>query len=248
VPAAPAARLPPPPECPNARIGSSYPTVAGMVATRCGLREMRHREGNLRANPHGPQRNGGRHCCQPPLRRAKDPPVFVTWFKQPESPWNPLSILAHQLRRRFPSDRSLLAEEPDHLLDCAARRFAGLSTVWPAQKNRSSLVKAVRRSAALLGMTTSCVPLCSPRFRETPKAASREMKVISSGASSRLAPKRTRKFSPLPAGGDRTFGHLPRPPAVAGSWGGRDRRPDHPCTMRFSSESGKRKMREKACG
>src|SRR5207248_9636663 len=22
---------------------------------------------------------GGRHCCQPPLRRAKDLPVFVTW-------------------------------------------------------------------------------------------------------------------------------------------------------------------------
>src|SRR5438105_4953235 len=25
------------------------------------------------------QRNGGRHCCQPPLRRAKDLPVFATW-------------------------------------------------------------------------------------------------------------------------------------------------------------------------
>src|SRR5439155_4368158 len=25
------------------------------------------------------KRNGGRHCCQPPLRRAKDLPVFVTW-------------------------------------------------------------------------------------------------------------------------------------------------------------------------
>jgi len=24
------------------------------------------------------KRNGGRHCCQPPLRRAKDLPVFVT--------------------------------------------------------------------------------------------------------------------------------------------------------------------------
>jgi hypothetical protein len=26
----------------------------------------------------GAQRNGGRHCCQPPLRRAKDLPVFAT--------------------------------------------------------------------------------------------------------------------------------------------------------------------------
>jgi hypothetical protein len=72
--------------------------------------------------------------------------------------------------------------------------------------------------------------------------------ITSSGASSRLTPKRTRKLSPLPAGGDRTFGHLPRPRAVAGSWGGRDRRPDHQVTMHLCSESGKRKMREKACG
>src|SRR3954468_21189707 len=50
--------------------------------------------------------NGGRHCCQPPLRRAKDLPVFVTWSK-PEGP-DPLSILAHQLRRRFLSNSSLV--------------------------------------------------------------------------------------------------------------------------------------------
>jgi hypothetical protein len=37
-----------------------------------------------RGSTHGPRvslapnRNGGRHCCQPPLRRAKDLPVFVT--------------------------------------------------------------------------------------------------------------------------------------------------------------------------
>ena len=52
------------------------------------------------------KRNGGRHCCQPPLRRAKDLPVFVTWLQKPEGLRNPLSILAHQLRRRFPSGYS----------------------------------------------------------------------------------------------------------------------------------------------
>ena len=72
--------------------------------------------------------------------------------------------------------------------------------------------------------------------------------ITSSGASYRLTLKRTRKLFALPAGGDRTFGHLPHPPAVAGSWGGRDRRPDHPCTMHLGPESGKRKMWEKACG
>ena len=39
---------------------------------------------------------------------------------------------------------------------------------------------------------------------------------FSSGASSRLAPVRTREFLPLPAGGDRTFGHLPHPSCPCG--------------------------------
>ena len=30
-----------------------------------------------------PNRNGGRHCCQPPLRRAKDMPVFATLAQGP---------------------------------------------------------------------------------------------------------------------------------------------------------------------
>ena len=88
----------------------------------------------------------------------------------------------------------------------------------------------------------SCVPLRSPGF--TRKSGSRVAleKIDSSGASSRLAPKRTRKLFPLPAGGDRTFGHLPHPLAVSGSWRGRDRRPDHPSTMHLDPESGKQKM------
>jgi hypothetical protein len=88
----------------------------------------------------------------------------------------------------------------------------------------------------------SCVPLRSPNL--TRKSGSRVAleKIGSSGASSRLAPKRTRKLFPLPAGGDRTFGHLPHPLAVSGSWRGRDRRPDHSVTMHVASESGKRKM------
>src|SRR5206468_11584623 len=39
---------------------------------------------------------------------------------------DPLSILAHQLRRRFPSNRSL-RRGARPLLDCASRRFACLS-------------------------------------------------------------------------------------------------------------------------
>ena len=48
-------------------------------------------------------------------------------------------------------------------------------------------VKADRCSAALLGMTISCVPLCPPQSKPL-EAASRIRKIISSGASSRLAP------------------------------------------------------------
>ena len=47
-------------------------------------------------------------AASPHMRRAKDMPVFVTWSPEnPKAPNDPLSILAHQLRRRFPSDRSL---------------------------------------------------------------------------------------------------------------------------------------------
>jgi hypothetical protein len=50
-----------------------------------------------------PNRNGGRHCCQPPLRRAKDLPVSMV--RVPKNSF--LEIQVHQLRRRFPSDNSL---------------------------------------------------------------------------------------------------------------------------------------------
>jgi hypothetical protein len=61
----------------------------------------------------------------------------------------------------------------------------------------------------------SRVPLCpsAPRCFRT---ASRWRKIDSSGASSRLAPTRTRKLFPMPAGGDRSFGRLPHLLAVSG--------------------------------
>ena len=79
-------------------------------------------------------------------------------------------------------------------------------------------VKTVRCSAALLGSITLASRFASERSEDHPEAASRLRKTDSSGASSRLAPHRFRRNSALPAGRDRTFGHLPLPPAVAGSW------------------------------
>ena len=170
-------------------------------------------------------------------------------------PIYPLSILAHQLRRRFPSHRSLL-RGARLLLDCASRRFACLSTSGLSLENlnRGTEVPKPKSSGQSRSMfcgpswgNHSCVPLCSSSSEKPGSRVALEA-VSSSGASSRLAPARTRKLFPLPAGGDRTFGHLPRPRAVAGSWGGRDRRPDHPSTMHPAPESGKRKMWEKGCG
>lgn len=189
-----------------------------------------------------PKRNGGRHCCQPPLRRAKDLPVFLGLVDRTLRPTFPLSILAHQLRRRFRSNRSLLRGAR---LNYSTALPEGSLVFRPARPAKRTGVpsKAARCSAALLGSTTLASRFAHQTPRGDPGAASRLRKIDSSGASSRLAPARTRKLFPLPAGGDRTFGHLPHPPAVAGSWGGRDRRPDHLSTMHPSSESRKRKNR-----
>jgi hypothetical protein len=125
-----------------------------------------------------PKRNGGRHRCQPPLRRAKDPPNFL--HQVPGEPNSRTS--AHQLRRRFrPITPSL--EEPCSLYSSAP---AEASLLFRAARPDPK-VKADRCSAALLGMTNSCVPLCPPRPKSL-EAASRWRKIISSGASSRLAP------------------------------------------------------------
>jgi hypothetical protein len=160
---------------------------------------------------------------------------------------DPLSILAHQLRRRFRSDRSLLR----------GARLPYLTT-WPEGSLVSRSVRPANETSVRrppLQAKPSDFPrpfLGNPLSRpasltEIPKNSGSRVarqEDFSSGASSRLAPRRTRKLFPLPAGGDRTFGHLPRPRAVAGSWGGRDRRPDHMSTMHLSSESRKRKMRD----
>jgi hypothetical protein len=73
----------------------------------------------------GPNRNGARHCCQAPLRRAKDLPVFVTLIHEPEGPktrprsWRTSSGVAFHLGGpktrfvvRFSSRESLAPQFP----------------------------------------------------------------------------------------------------------------------------------------
>ena len=109
-------------------------------------------------------------------------------------------------------------------------------------------VKADRCSAALLGITLSCVPLCPPRPKSL-EAASRIRKITSSGASSRLTPLRLPK-EPRHCPPRRSDLWSPAAPSFRFRLPGEawDRRPDHEVTMHLSSESQKRKMRGEACG
>jgi hypothetical protein len=164
-------------------------------------------------------------------------PVFVTWSPEnPKAPMNPLSILAHQLRRRFPSGISLFRETRLTYPTTWPESSLVVRSAWPGRNRNPNQNHPMFRGPSW--GNHSCVPLCSPSSEEPGSRVARE-KVPSSGASYQLAPIRTRRLSPLPAGGDRTFGHLPHPPAVAGSWRGRDRRPDHTSTMHIASESRK---------
>ena len=160
--------------------------------------------------------------------------MFVTWSK-PEGP-DPLSILAHQLRRRFRSNRSLLrGAQPVY----QTARPEGSLVLQPIRPDRSQNRSTFRGPS---WGDRSCVPLCSPGFRRTPRAASRERQL------------------PLPAplpGWPRFRSEEPphcRPAEIGplvtcrtvlplrAFQRGRDRRPDHLSTMHPSPESQKRKI------
>jgi hypothetical protein len=135
-------------------------------------------------------------------------------------PTYPLSILAHQLRRRFRSDRSLLRGARPTYLTTWPEGSLVFRSVRPAHE---TLVRRPQIPAKpsdflrpFLGNPLSRPALLTKVPKNLGSRVARQ-KDFSSGASSRLAPTRTRKLFPLPAGGDRTFGHLPHLPAVAGS-------------------------------
>ena len=128
-------------------------------------------------------------------------------------PTDPFSILAHQLRHRFPSTSKKPGGLPRH-----------------------------RCSAPLLGMTNLSVPLCSSwsedhfeprraRWRSSlPAPLTSWPRFRSRGNFSIAFRRRSEPWD------------LPHPLAVSGLGGGLNRRPDHKCTMRLSAESGKRNI------
>ena len=195
-----------------------------------------------------PKRNGGRHCCQPPLRRAKDLPVFASLGPAPEN-----RLVTPLLDPGSPAQASLsirplpLARSRTCLLDYVARRLAGLSPVRPAIGPKSS-VKTVRCSAALLGSAT----LASRFAPSAPKCLRSRVALEKDQLFRRHLPgwPRFRSEEPLhclPAeiGSSVPSSPFAPLPAFRGDW---DFRPDHLSTMRLSPESGKRKMWGEACG
>ena len=154
----------------------------------------------------------------------------------------PLSILAHQLRRRFLPNSSL---------------FRGARPIYSTARPEGSLVFRPFRPGVWNRSPSKPKPSSVPRpflgrpllrpalLTDDPKTTRNRVALEednSSGASSRLARsepegssqscrRRSDLWSPA------------APPAVAGSWRGRDRRPDHTSTMHPCPESRKRKMR-----
>jgi hypothetical protein len=56
--------------------------MRGRRAPSCGAVLVQVKRGVC---PGEAKRNGARHCCQAPLRRAKDLPVFATWSSNPKA-------------------------------------------------------------------------------------------------------------------------------------------------------------------
>ena len=153
----------------------------------------------------------------------------------------PLSILAHQLRRRFPPNSSLLRGARPIYQTARPEGSLVLRSVRPAL-NRSSRRKPSDFPRPFLGPPLSRSAL----LRDDPKTISKP----------RRAGGRSTLPAPLP-GWPRLRSEEPRHcrPAEIGPlvtcrtvlplptfWRGRDRRPDHMLTMHMSAESQKRKM------
>jgi len=144
-------------------------------------------------------------------------PVFVTWSEKPEGP--PTRSRSWLTSSGVASDRTAPSKEEPNL----STRLRGPKVRWSfdrsglASQNRSlSKPKPLDVPRPFLGRPLSRPASLQPRSGDRFETASRWRKIDSSGASSRLAPLPLRRASALPAGGDRTFGHLPHRLALAG--------------------------------
>jgi hypothetical protein len=158
-------------------------------------------------------------------------------------PTNPLSILAHQLRRRFPSCHSLLRGAGQIYSTTWPEGSLVVRPDWPAGtsiRRPNFRAKTARCSAALLGMN----PLVS-RFAHQGSEEPREPR-RTTGRTSLPAPlpdwprkEPESSLHCLPAEIGPLVACRTLPCRCRPFRGGRDRRPDHLVTMHMRSESGK---------
>jgi len=134
---------------------------------------MSERAGRRAPNEMGAGIAASPHCAERRIRLTSKPSPRGTQSR----------IQAHQLRRRFPPTTPS-EEEPSDLYSSA---LAEASLLFRAARPDPK-VKADRCSAALLGIILNQRPALLRTIRRPPSAASRDRKIISSGASSRLAP------------------------------------------------------------
>ena len=168
--------------------------------------------------PLAAKRNGGRHRCQPPLRRAKDLPVFDRLGSRSGKPvcdpasrsWLTSSgVASHRTAPSF--------EEPDR-----STRLRGPKVRWSFDRSGPASGTEIPRSQnrpMFRGPSwddLSRVSLCSPKSTRNfgNRVARQEdhlfRRLFPAG------PVKARRLLPLPAGGDRTLGRPPRRLAVAG--------------------------------
>ena len=199
-------------------------------------RDARHQQGCV-----DPKQKWGPALLPAPTAPSTDMSVFAS---QITPKLHRLSILTHQLRRRFPS--AAARREPRLFPNFASRRKQ--SSTWV----RSCLDPKTKTTPMFHGPSWDdhfCVPLCSCCPEEQPKprrAKGRSSLPAPLPSWPRIVPEGT---SPLPAGGDRFFGHLPHLLAVAGllgRLGPPSRSPDDHAPSLPSRA--KRKMGDQACG
>src|SRR3954471_19434116 len=164
--------------------------------------ELAKRKSSFRRNKGGrvPQKKWGPALLPAPTAPSEGSAGVRNLVKNPKAPTRSRSWLTSS---GVASDRTALSEEkPDFYW--TALPEGSLVFRCPASSRTEVLAQNRPTFRGPSWVDPSRVPLRSPSSEKPGSRVALE-KEDSSGASSRLAPDRTRKFFPLPAGGDRFF-------------------------------------------
>ena len=156
------------------------------------------------------------HCAERRICRCS-----LALAPLPKEFWPHFSILAHQLRRRFPSDNSLQRRSPTGLQSPQPQRVASIFNLsgtgtWVV----GSFEPGSRPKPSDVPRPFLDQPLSRPALLflvRRPLAAASRLRKLTLPAPLPGWPRfRSEELPQLPAGGDRTFGHLPLQSTLAG--------------------------------